>query len=915
MAQFTERSGRQLAAIVFTDIVNFSAFVHRDEVLGERLLLRQSAVVLETLPRFGGRAIKTAGDSYLLEFGSALAALDAVVAIYQALQAACDRHPADPPVLLRAGIHLGDIEYRGSDIFGDGVNTAARLLPLAPPGGIALSAAVLASVRQRRWMSLRSIGMPALKNIESPVEVFVCEHDAVLAADAPPNAVTARTEAAAVLPEPPRSFFAELQRRHVYRAGAMYAVGGWLGVQVATQVLPFFDVPNWVIRGTVLAIVLGMPVVLLLSWFYELTPQGLVRDSERPPEPDGGPRPVAGGRRLWFAVLAIVVALLIADIALREAGPGRDGTPVVAALPSLAVMPFKISSDEAANGYLASGLQDEILTRLSKIDSLKVISRTSTAFYAAQPANLRQIAKELGVTHVVEGSVQRRGDAARIAVQLIAADSDTNVWAETYDRNLTDIFTVESEVAKAIATALQAKLSGRQQQDLTVLPTENPKAYDAYLRSVAYEVRSFERSNLASTTQWLEKAVALDPDFALAWARLARIDARRAFYGFDLAQRPCDRAHQALEQAQHLGPELGESALAEGYVRLMCDDDLKRSEAAFQRATERLPNSADVLRGIALIQWRRGDLPGVLVPLAKAVQLDPRNTELLSSFALYLGMNRNFPLALETADRVLDIDPDDPSITALSMLINQASGRLDEAQASLGNLAEHMAAPDLYDPRMLQLLYRGRFDEAIEALQRALAGDVSKLGVDVADYHLLLATAQLAAGHAADAHARFARLESIMKQHDNGAMSDLTSSGSYIRSMRCIAAAGQDAARITGEECTRLQTLARADSQLALSALEALTIAKVLAGQLDMAVNNLAELLKRPYASTRYTVPLTPALLRQDPIWRPLQANARFRKLAELPAGDAAAAPAAAVLVSHARPVTKPSSLDAGKHG
>lgn len=915
MAQFNERSGRQLAAIVFTDIVNFSAFVHRDEILGERLLLRQSAVVLETLPRFGGRAIKTAGDSFLIEFGSALAALDAVVAINQGLQAACARHPDDPPVLLRAGIHLGDIEYRGDDVFGDGVNTAARLMPLAPPGGIALSAVVLASVRQRRSMPMRSIGTPALKNIESPVEVYLCEHEAVLAAAAPPDAVNLRAAPVAAVPEAPRSFFAELQRRHVYRAGAMYAVGGWLAVQVATQVLPFFDVPNWVIRGGVLAIVLGMPVVLLLSWFYELTPQGLIRDSERPPEPDGRARAATPGRQRWIAVLATVFVLLIADIALREVGRSRDSAPPAPALPALAVMPFKISADEAANGYLASGLQDEILTRLSKIDTLKVISRTSTAFYAAQPANLRQIAKELGVTHVVEGSVQRRGDAARIAVQLIAADSDTNVWAETYDRNLTDIFTVESEVAKAIATALQAKLSGRQQQDLRVLPTENPKAYDAYLRSVAYEVRSFERSNLASTTQWLEKAVALDPDFALAWARLARIDARRAFYGFDLAQRPCDRAHKALEQAQHLGPELGESALAEGYVRLMCDDDLKGSEAAYQLAARRLPNSADVLRGIALIEWRRGNLPGVLVPLAKAVELDPRNTELLSSFALYLGMNRNFALALETADRVLDIDPDDPSITALSMLINQASGRLDEAQASLGNLAEHMAAPDLYDPRMLQLLYRGRYDDAIEALQRALAGDVSKLGVDVADYHLLLASAQLAAGHAAEARASFARLESIMKAHDNGAMSDLTSSGSYIRSMRCIAAAGQNPARISGEECERLQALARSDSQLALSALEALTIAEVLAGLPDKAVSHLAELLKRPYASTRYTVPLTPALLRQDPIWAPLRANARFRTLAEMPPGDAARGGATATEVSHHGAVTKPSPRETGKRG
>lgn len=883
MAQHKQRSGRQLAAVVFTDIVGFSAHVHRDELLGERLLLRQSSVVLDLLPRFGGRAIKTAGDSFLIEFGSALSAVDAVIAIYQRLARICAQHPGDPPVLLRAGIHLGDIEYRGDDIFGDGVNTAARLLPLAPAGGIALSAAVLASVRQRRALRLQSIGTPALKHIDSPVEVFVCEHAAVLAAPVPELPTADTSEA----PEPRsmRAFLAELQRRHVYRAGAMYAVGGWLGVQIATQVLPFFDVPNWIIRGTVLAIVLGMPIVLLLSWFYELTPQGLIRDSALPrlPQPTQAP---GSTRNRWLPVLATVFALLVVDIVLHQVGQSRDAAPAAPQLPAIAVMPFKTSAEDGANSYLASGLQDEILTRLSKLDSLKVISRTSTAFYAAQPANLRQIAMELGVTHVVEGSVQRHGEAARIAVQLIAADSDSNVWAETYDRKLTDIFTVESEVAKAIATALQAKLSGRQQIDLSVLPTQNPKAYDAYLRSVAYEVRSFERSNLASTTQWLEKTVALDPGFALAWARLARIEARRAFYGFDLAQRPCDRAHKALEQAQQLGPELGESALAEGHVRLMCDDDLKASQAAFLLAAQRLPNSADVQRGIALIEWRRGNLPGVLEPLEKAVQFDPRNTELLSSYALYLGMNRDFPRALETVDRVLDIDPDDPAITALSMLINQASGHLDEAEASLGNLSEHMAAVDLYDPRMLQLLYRGRYGDAIAALQRALAGDVAKLGVDVADYYSLLATAQLALGQRAEARASYARIAEILGQHDNGAMSDLSSSGSYIRSLRCIAEAGQAPAGLAGSECARLQTLAQSDSQLALSALEALTIAEVLAGQGEKAVGNLERLLKLPYSSTRYTVPLTPALLRADPIWAPLRSLPRFRKLAEI--GDAA---------------------------
>lgn len=895
MATTSDRFERQLAAIVFTDIVDFSAFVHRDELLGERLLNRQRVVVRSLLPVYGGREIETAGDSFLLEFSSALAAVEAVVAIQQSLHEVCAGHPDDPPVVLRAGVHLGDVERRGTRVFGDGINIAARILPLSPRGGLAMSSTVLGSVRQRLALPVAAIDAPELKQIDSSLDVFVVEAEAVrqVAMTRPRDPADVAQTSVGRRAGGTRSFFAELQRRNVYKAGAMYAVIGWLLVQVATQVLPFFDVEGRLIRALVVLVALGFPVALLISWFYEMTPSGLRLESEieQLPERPPGLEPVLT-RPVLVALLA-VAALVGIDMTLRY---GKSPGPDVAAdegRHSIAVMPFKSVGGGDDGSYLSSGIQDEILTRLAKIGSLKVISRSSTAYYAAQPANLRTIAKDLSVTHIVEGSVQRHGDSARIAVQLIAADSDSSLWAETYDRQLTDIFGVQSEVATAIATALQTKLTGVQQQDLASTPTRNAKAYDAYLRGIALDARTFDASYLGSTALWIGKAVELDPEFALAWARLARVDANRAFYGFDLQQRPCERARNALETAVRLAPDLGETDLARGYVRFMCDDDLRAAEEAFNRARIKLPNSADVLSALAQIEWRNGDFPAVLALLRKSAELDPRNPELLSRLSLYLGINRQMAEARSVADRALSITPDDATLTAQKALIDQANGDLDGAQKLLDTLPLQPSSYDVFDPKVLQMLYRGRLPEAITVLNTALSQDLTSLGVNVADYHALLATAELASGRADAARAAFAAGYELLKPYDDGSLTDLSSSGVYARGMLCLTATGLNPTAADGSDCARLKRIATSsNSQFALTALEILAVTHVLAGRHDQAFDAIGKLLERPYTSVRYTFPLTPALLREDPIWAPLKSDPRFGALIAADASPSPESPA-----------------------
>src|SRR5437762_10827663 len=285
-------------------------------------------------------------------------------------------------------------------------------------------------------------------------------------------------------------------------------------MQVASQIFPFFEIPNWAVRLVVLLLVIGFPVALILAWAFELTPEGLKRTEVADELPRKSER-----KRAWIYVVIIAGAVAASLFFFGHYTSSKQGAEM--SEKSIAVLPFENWSEDKANAYFAEGVQDEILTRLSKIADLKVTSRTSTQHYKSAPENLAEIAKQLGVAHILEGSVQKSGDAVRVNVQLIKAANDSQVWAETFDRKLTDIFSVESEVAKAIADQLRAKISGREEQVIAAKPTDNPEAYDAYLRGLAYTLKSADTTaNALGAQKYLREAVHLDPKFALGWALL-----------------------------------------------------------------------------------------------------------------------------------------------------------------------------------------------------------------------------------------------------------------------------------------------------------------------------------------------------------------------------------------------------------
>src|SRR5437870_1542211 len=352
-----------------------------------------------------------------------------------------------------------------------------------------------------------------------------------------------------------QKFSAELKRRNVYKVGAVYVVIAWLLIQAGSILFPTFEAPGWVMKVFVTVVAAGFPIALILAWAFELTPQGLKRTEFA----DELPRKSARSHA-WIYVVVIAGAISVSLFFLGRytASLGAGARQTESSEKSIAVLPFENLSDDKANAYFATGIQDEIMTRLAKIADLKVISRTSTQQYQSKPGNLSQIAKQLGVAHVLEGSVQKVGEQVRVNVQLIRVEQNSNVWAQSYDRKLTDIFGVESDVAKSIAQSLQAKLSGREEKAFGIKPTDNPEAYGAYLRGVAAEGEGIDPVySTQKAISFYKRAVHLDPAFGLAWSRLSHAHSTLSPSFGDSTE----AAKRALETAQKLQPNSPETVL------------------------------------------------------------------------------------------------------------------------------------------------------------------------------------------------------------------------------------------------------------------------------------------------------------------------------------------------------------------
>ena len=464
----------------------------------------------------------------------------------------------------------------------------------------------------------------------------------------------------------PTNFFVELKRRNVYRAAVAYGVVAWFLTQLTTQVFPFFEIPNSAVRFVVIALAVGFPIAMLLSWLYELTPEGIVRTEDvEPAQAKSVQR--ASGRILDFIIIGVLLLVIAMMIVGRRPFYRQTGESI--SQKSIAVLPFENRSEDKANAYFTDGVQDEILTNLSRIADLKVISRTSVLQYKSGVArNLREIAQQLGVANVVEGSVQRSGNRVRVNAQLVDARTDAHLWAQTYDRDLADVFAIQSEIAKAIADQLQAKLSPNEKKAIEQPPTTDLAAFDLYSHAKSLLLTAFlsatSEPDLRKAIELLDEAVKRDPSFFDAYCQLAY--AHEILYAVKGDHTPARLAlvEAALQAATRLRPNAAETHLARAEYLYYGLRDYAGALAELEIARRALPNDPRLFELTGLILRRRGQQEEGLKNLERAVELDPRNFNTLQQIAgSYLQLGR-YAEAITALDRALAILPDNAETRA-----------------------------------------------------------------------------------------------------------------------------------------------------------------------------------------------------------------------------------------------------------
>ncbi|PYL65597.1 MAG: hypothetical protein DMF25_03015 [Verrucomicrobia bacterium] len=508
------------------------------------------------------------------------------------------------------------------------------------------------------------------------------------------------------------NLFAELKRRNVYKVAVAYVVAGWALAQGIAQVFPVFDVPNWVVRVIVLLIVIGFPIALVLAWAFELTPEGLKRTETA----DAAHQ--HSSSRVWIYVVIVGGAISIGLFFLGRYTVQRASTNAVVTNKSIAVLPFENLSDDKSNAYFADGIQEEILTRLAKVADLRVIARTSTERYKSSPENLPQIAQQLGVAHILEGSVQKAAEKVRVSVQLINASTQAHLWAETYDRNLTDIFAVESDIAKTIADTLQAKLSDPEQHAITARPTENAEAYQLYLKG-RYFWNKRTGADLKTAIDYFHQAIGIDTNYALAYAGLA--DAYGLLSGFGAAS-PKDslpQAKAAAKKALELDNTLGEAHASLAQALFAHDFNFAEANREFRRAIELNPNYATAHQwygqsGLAPL----GQFEDAIAEMKRALELDPLSVIINADLGSVLCSARRYDAAIEQLRKTVEMNPrfyyahwNLGQALEVKGLVNEASAEYEKAIA---------LDDDPLSPGLLAHLYAkiGKKDKALQLLER-----------------------------------------------------------------------------------------------------------------------------------------------------------------------------------------------------
>jgi len=669
-------------------------------------------------------------------------------------------------------------------------------------------------------------------------------------------------------------FFEELQRRKVYRVAAAYVIAAGFIIQIGSAVIPAWELPNWTLRLVIVLLLIGFPVALILAWAYDVTPQGIQVTPRTP-----------GGHRRRNVTLLIVAGAIVSIAAGFFLLPRASARKVEK---SIAVLPFQSLSAEKENAYFAEGIQNEILTKLATVRDLKVISRTSTAKYQSKPGNLKTVAQELGVSTILEGTVQRAGDKVRVNVQLIDARADAHLWASSYDRDFKDVLAVESEVAAQIADALKANLSPSESQVLAAARTANPEAYDLFLRG-QYEFRQAESSlsadgyNLADA--FYQQALARDPNFAEAAAELARTRLSRHWFVSPLSPAELEEVRSLIDRALVLAPNSPEAHFALGLFFYWGHRQYENALAEFNRALELQPNNADARAFCAWVYRRRGEWKRSLADSQRAEELDPRDASIPTNIGATCNALRLWKDAERAELRALAIDPHSAQaamflvFTRLTTTGDVASARraLDDFPEVIKGVPGGAGGPRgatgpgdigavIGGPVYLDVIER-RFTDAFQAVDKRVVNDdrarLQQLAGRVA-IRLLAGEPEAAKSMAEEA---LPFLEARLKERPDDTFAMTEVSWVYLALGR-----NADALRLSRQAADIISlekdALAGANFQVGLAQIEAR------AGAPEEAVKRLRHLLSIPAGGAVSIVGL-----KIDPVWDPIRSRSDFQQM------------------------------------
>jgi TolB-like protein/Flp pilus assembly protein TadD len=654
-------------------------------------------------------------------------------------------------------------------------------------------------------------------------------------------------------------FFEELQRRKVYRVAAAYVIAAGFIIQIGSAVFPAWELPNWTLRLVVVLLLIGFPIALILAWAYDITRQGIRATTNTAAE-------THLRRNMIILIATGVIASAAAGFLLLPRASARKIDK------SIAVLPFQNLSDEKENAYFADGMQDDILTNLSKIGDLKVISRTSVMSYRGEGTrNAREIGRALGVATLLEGSVRRVGNRVRVNVQLINANNDEHIWAEDYDRDLTDVFAIQTDLAQKIASALQAKLSPNEKARLDRRPTQNPDAYLLFVQAHDYANRTDMFHDTSFKAEPLfEQAIKLDPNFSLAFAGLSMVESW-VYHSFDPLPSRREKARLNADEALRLQPDLPEAHLALGFSYYYGDRDYERALDEFEIARRGLPNESQAYLAIGSIQRRQGKWAESTANLEKSAALDPKNISVLINLCFSYVAQRNFETADKLLDRAIAASPQSFQARALKGFMAVLwKGDLSAAEKVFSS------TPPETDPAGLMTWARAwiltlerKFPDALQALERFRGETMFTTTTAPSPKAFLEGMIHLLQGDKTKAQAELEHARLVSEKLLREAPGD---SARHAQHGLILAALGQKQEAIAeGKRAVELLP----ESQDALDGPQATaTLAQIYAwtGEFDEAFRLLDHLFAVP---NNLTVPM----LKLDPAWDPLRKDSRFQVL------------------------------------